>query len=85
MQRRWSVPNEIRDTPCNGAVALPRTRKTVRRRARWFRHVAVYAIGIGGLALIDLVSGGGLSWFLYPAIVWGVGLGIHALSAFQRR
>ena len=53
-------------------------RKTLRRRARWFRHVAVYAIGIGGLALMDLVSGGGLSWFLYPAIVWGVGLGIHA-------
>ena len=60
-------------------------RRAARRRARWLRHVGVFAVAIGGLALIDLVSGGGFSWFFYPAIVWGVGLGVHTLSAFQRR
>lgn len=60
-------------------------RRVERERSQWFRHVGIYAIVISGLALIDLLSGGGFDFFFYPAIGWGMGVGIHALSAFRGR
>ena len=34
---------------------------------------------IGGLLLLDFVTGGSLTWWFYPAIGWGIGLGVHTL------
>ncbi len=60
-------------------------RRSRLERSLFFRHFGIYAIVIPGIALIDLVSGSGFDFFYYPAIGWGMGLGIHALSAFRRR
>jgi len=42
-------------------------------------HATSYTIVIGGLTLIDLVSGPGW-WVQYPAIGWGMGLAFHAMG-----
>ena len=46
----------------------------------WKSHAASYIGVIGGLALIDWFSGGGLDWFFYPAAGWGIGFFIHSLT-----
>ena len=60
-------------------------RKVARRKTRWFRHFGLYGVVVGGLALLDAVGGGGLTWFYFPAIGWAILLGVHAISAFERR
>jgi len=52
------------------------------RRAQWFRHVSTYLIVISALASIDWVTGDGFTFFFFQG--WGVGVAIHAMSAFQR-
>lgn len=64
--------------------ALDEERKDLRRkRAKawrdWRAHLASYVAVILGLLLLDLVTGGTLSWWFYPAIAWGMGLGVHTL------
>lgn len=40
-------------------------------------HLGVYAIVIGALGMINLLSGSDYPWFLWPALGWGAGLAIH--------
>jgi MoaA/NifB/PqqE/SkfB family radical SAM enzyme len=57
-------------------------REARRKRARawraWRAHIASYVSVMLGLVLLDLVTGPG-AWWYYPAIAWGMGLGIHTL------
>ncbi len=57
-----------------------------RKRAKawrdWRGHLASYIAVIGGLFLMNYVTGGGsfdTLWAIYPAIGWGIGLGVHTL------
>lgn len=57
-----------------------------RKRAKawrdWRSHLAAYIAVIGGLFLLNFVTAGfSLSplWAIYPAIGWGMGLGVHTL------
>lgn len=54
-----------------------------RRRANawkgWRAHLASYIAVIGGLFLLDFVTSAELTWWFYPAIGWGIGLGVHTL------
>jgi hypothetical protein len=61
-------------------------RREVERRIRaahrgfaW--HFLTYALVIALLATINLMTGGPL-WFVWAALGWGVGLGLHAMAAF---
>jgi serine/threonine protein kinase len=40
-------------------------------------HFSAYAIVIGALSLINLVASPDSMWFQWPAMGWGIGLGIH--------
>jgi hypothetical protein len=42
----------------------------------FFQHLGPYIIIIGLLAILNLVTSSYL-WFLWPALIWGVGLAIH--------
>lgn len=54
----------------------------VRREVRSFKHHAlVYFTVIGSLMILNLLGGGGF-WFIWPAVVWGAFLGLHAMSVF---
>ena len=51
----------------------------VRFSGKWndlVQHLVSYIIVIGGLSLMNLLSSD-YPWVLWPALIWGVGLGIH--------
>ncbi len=60
------------------------SRKRVRRRMRFVRHVMVYALVVSALLLIDVLNGGGW-WFFYVAALWGAVLAIQAMRFLTRR
>ena len=68
-----------------GERSAKASRKVAKRRARWFRNLGRFTVILSGLVLIDLVTGGGLTWWFYPAIGFGMALGLQAMSAFGRR
>lgn len=47
------------------------------------RHATSYIVAIGGMALLDFITGPGW-WVQWPAMGWGIGLASHALSAMRR-
>lgn len=55
-----------------------------RRRARaklgWFTHAAVYVAVNTGLLFISFSNGN--HWAIYPALGWGLGLLMHAISVW---
>jgi hypothetical protein len=46
-------------------------------------HAAVWFAVNAFLFMIWLINGAGHPWFLYPAGGWGIGLAIHAASAYS--
>ena len=67
---RWDEDAEVR------AV-----RRQVRRRLDFFRHVTFFAVIIGGLALIDWLTGGGW-WVQWVALIWGAFLVLQFVTTF---
>ncbi len=57
-------------------------KERVKEYRELFGHVTAYVCVSTGLFFIDLITGDGLSWFFYPMIGWGIGLGIHAATVF---
>lgn len=57
--------------------------RRVKNKLGWVRHATIYVCVIGGLALLGLWQG--RAWPLAPALGWGVGLAVHAFTAFGPR
>ena len=57
----------------------------VREVRGFYVHAAVYIVVIGGLATVNLLTGHGRWWFVFPALGWGVGVAAHGLSVFAVR
>ena len=64
------------------ASAEQRARRRLAAEKGFYVHLAIYVIVISGLFVINALTGHGRWWFVWPAIGWGIGLTIHALSAF---
>ncbi len=60
------------------------TRKAVRRRMRFLRHVMAFVIVITMLAAVDAAGGGGW-WFFYVAAAWGIAVILHGMRFVTRR
>ena len=58
-----------------------RIRRRIRRRLDFYRHVATYAVVVGGLALIDWLTGGGW-WVQWVAGIWGAVLVLQFIGLF---
>lgn len=58
-----------------------RIRRRVRRRLAFFRHLVVFAIVTGALALADGLTGGGW-WVHVLAIIWGGMLALQFFTTF---
>ena len=58
-----------------------RIRRRVRRRLRFYRNLASFALVVGGLTLLDFATGGGW-WVQWVAIIWGGFLTLQFVSAF---
>jgi 2TM domain len=66
----------------------PRAQAMERLKAKrsFGRHVLIYAIVIGFLVVIwALTDFGGYFWPIWPALAWGVALGVHAWTVFGQR
>ena len=59
-----------------------RARRRLRAERGFYVHLVIYVIVISGLFVINALTGHGRWWFVWPAIGWGIGLTIHALSTF---
>ena len=57
-------------------------RRRVRRLRDFYTHVAIYAVVMGGLFLLNWVMNPGFWWVAFPAAGWGIGLAAHAISVF---
>lgn len=55
------------------------------RRKNLQKSFGNYAIANSFFVLLNLLSAGELSWSLYIALFWGVGLGLSAWNTFQTR
>ena len=64
------------------ASAEQRARRRLGAEKGFYVHLVTYVIVISGLFVINALTGHGRWWFVWPAIGWGIGLTIHALSTF---
>ena len=64
-------------------VAMERARARARELRDFYGHLAVYLLVCVGLVFIDLVTGSGLNWAYWPAMGWGIAIGIHALTVMS--
>jgi hypothetical protein len=64
------------------ASAEQRARRRLVAEKGFYVHLVTYVVVISGLFVINALTGSGRWWFVWPAIGWGIGLTIHALSTF---
>ena len=64
-----------------GDVELRRIRRRVRQRLDFYRHVMTFAVIVGGLALLDWLTGGDW-WVQWVAGIWGTILLLQFIGAF---
>jgi 2TM domain len=55
-------------------------------RRRFQRHALIYVVVIGLFVVIWAVTNfGGYFWPIWPALVWGIALAIHAWTVYGQR
>jgi hypothetical protein len=64
-----------------GDNEVRRIRRRIRRRLEFFRHVVTYGFIVGGLALIDWLTGGDW-WVQWLAGIWGAILLLQFFTTF---
>ena len=74
-------PGRTRGGDVGGDGEYRAVRRRVRRRLDFYRHVATYVLIVGGLALIDWLTGGGW-WVRWVAGIWGAILVLQFFSTF---
>lgn len=70
-----------RDWDDGDDAEVRRIRRRVRRRLDFYRHIGTYAVVVGGMALLDGLTGGGW-WVQWVAIIWGAFLALQFMSTF---
>lgn len=61
---------------------LERARSRAKAKVDFYVHLVIYVIVIGMLLGINLITGAGYLWAVWPAFFWGVALALHGASAF---
>ena len=73
-------------TPMGASSELSSIEQRARRRLvaekSFYVHLVTYVTVIGGLFIINVLTGSGRWWFVWPALGWGVGIAAHALATF---
>ncbi len=64
-----------------GDRELRRIRRRVRQRLDFYRHIVTFGVVVGGLALLDWLTGGGW-WVQWVAGIWGAILLLQFIGAF---
>ena len=69
-------------TVANDAASAERARRRLVSEKGFYVHLVTYVLVIAGLFIINVLTGHGRWWFVWPAVGWGIGIAVHALSAF---
>lgn len=64
-----------------GDREVRRIRRRVRQRLDFYRHIVTFGVIVGGLALLDWLTGGGW-WVQWVAGIWGAILLVQFIGAF---
>lgn len=56
----------------------------IRAQKGFYQHAVRYTLVIGLLFAINLLSGSGYLWAVWPMLGWGIGLLFHGLNVFVR-
>ena len=78
-----AVAERLESERARSEAAAEEEEKAEQRRQAWLGwrvHLASYVAVMTGLLLLDLVTGGGIDWVVYPAIGWGIGLLVHTFT-----
>ncbi len=61
-----------------------RAKEAVEARKGFLSHFLIYLLVNAGLFLINLLTrrDGGSWWFYWPLLGWGIGVAVHAVSAY---
>lgn len=65
-----------------GEDRVSQVRRRVHRLREFYIHLAVYAVVMGGVALLNWIISPTFWWVAFPAIGWGIGLAAHGVSVF---
>jgi two-component sensor histidine kinase len=77
------MPHEVREFADRAqADAYFNAKKRVKQMREFYRHLGAYVIVNFFLMLLNLVTGPGKLWFVFPMLGWGVGLASHAFAVF---
>ena len=60
---------------------IRRVRRRIRQKLNFYKNVSIYALIVGGLALVDWLTGGGW-WVQWVAIFWGAFIALELISTF---
>jgi len=66
----------------NESASAERARRRLVSEKGFYVHLVTYVLVIAGLFIINVLTGHGRWWFVWPAVGWGIGIAVHALSAF---
>jgi hypothetical protein len=61
---------------------LARARQRAQVKLEFYKHVWLYLTVIAALGVLNLTTGPGYLWFLWPAAGWGIGIIAHAINVF---
>lgn len=59
-----------------------KAKKQVQNIKEFYSNLISYMVVIPGLIVINYFTYWGFKWFVFPMVGWGIGLAIHAFSAF---
>lgn len=59
-----------------------KAKKRVKRKKEFYQHLTAYLIIIGFLFTLNMLVDPYDSWFIFPALGWGVGLAFHFIGVF---
>ena len=54
------------------------------QRREFYGHLVTYVIVNGFLVVVNLVTGAGYFWAMWPILGWGIGLAFHVVETFFR-
>ncbi len=57
--------------------------KRINKMKEFIEHLTAYAIVIGSLMILNVVTSPDSLWFLWVAFFWGIGLAFHAVDVFM--
>jgi hypothetical protein len=78
--------NQVESVPKGPStdMSYERARQRVGQLRSFYGNLFSYIPVIGFLAAINLLTSPSYPWVIFPALGWGLGLGMHAYGTFAR-